>query len=93
MSCKNCEKWSEEKRIHAPYVYLDLLEKLRNALQNKELIIVKGTCSIEEILSSSCCPDDILEHEFSCPECGAKFNLYVNTYKGSGGWWNPVEKA
>lgn len=36
---------------------------------------------------------DFLEYYFECPKCDQVFRLAVETYHGSGGVWEPVERT
>ncbi len=36
--------------------------------------------------------DDILHYYFECPLCGRLFELFAETYHGSGGQWQPVDR-
>lgn len=37
--------------------------------------------------------DDVLEYYFECPRCHQLFRLSAETYHGSGGAWEPINKS
>lgn len=36
--------------------------------------------------------EDILRYHFKCNTCGQVFELFAETYHGSGGWWKPLKQ-
>lgn len=37
--------------------------------------------------------DDVVVHRFRCTSCGELFSLHAETWYGSGGYWEPENRA
>jgi len=76
--------------ITKPAEYYALLHQLKDRLEQKTLLLIKGTAPLDDIKPDTPWPDDIIEHTFQCTQCRQRFLLSVETYHGTGGTWEAV---
>ena len=91
MSCEECR----ELQTHTFRSPADLLHALqvaaaevdRGALVrvNRDELSDLERESFESVLASEAMPDNV-RYRFKCSVCGDLFELYAETYRGSGGW-------
>jgi len=88
--CYQCDEISKTIKIINPNEYISIVEQAKNFVVGGILILLNGTCSLDEIGKGKPWPDDIIRHMFKCTDCGRVFTLGVETYHGSGGEWSVV---
>ncbi len=88
--CDRCNGFSERFRVNTGYEYRELIRQLHELLQRNTFKLIRGTCSLEEVLRSQTWPGDSISHLFECTQCSRRFELDVDTYHGSGGAWEMV---
>lgn len=81
--CRRCALLAIPREFLTPSEYRELARRLR---EGRDLRLVRGTCPLEALDSAGPWPADILEHEFACAECGARFRLWADTYHGRASW-------
>jgi hypothetical protein len=92
--CPSCKDLNIEFPIRFP-------SDLRRAIAVTRDNLADGTISditpagawkpFEELVSTGKW-EDILRYHFRCNTCEQRFELYAETYHGSGGWWKPVNE-
>ena len=91
--CSRCVGFAEKIRIQTPGQYFDLVREVKEVLAQGTLALIDGNVDLAEISPGKGWPDDYIEHTFQCSQCGQRFRLFVETYHGSGGHWQPFEEA
>jgi hypothetical protein len=76
--------------VNSPYEYRDLVRQILETVEQGTLMLLGGTCSPEEILTSQQWPDDHIVHVLGCTTCSRRFRLSVETYHRSGGAWEVI---
>jgi hypothetical protein len=84
--CERCEAWRAERRIAEPGDYFAIARELEHAIAQGVLLLLTGSCGLEEIVPGCVWPGDVLIHEIECAACGARYVLSVDTYHGGGTW-------
>jgi len=87
--CPQCEGYTEKIRVNNPYEFLDLISQLKG-LVAKGIFAVSGNCNLNSIEKDKPWPQDLIMLNFECLTCKQLFSLNVETYHGSGGYWQPV---
>ena len=85
--CSRCDGFLERRRVNSPYEYRDLVRQIREIVKEGTFRVVRGTCTLESILTTDDLPEPLIEHVFECTTCLRRFQLAVETYHGSGGSW------
>jgi hypothetical protein len=67
-----------------------MVARLNRMTADRDLQLIEGTCTFEELLQSKTWPSDFLTHTLECCNCGRRFQLSVETYHGSGGAWEMI---
>ena len=90
--CKECNEFPLKYKIKRPNEYYKIIEQVGEKINRGKFILIKGTCSLDEIKRDKPFPDDIIQHKFKCISCGSIFELFVDSYHG-GGYWNKKNDA
>lgn len=92
LMCTNCDSHGERIPINRPREYCALVEQLQRLIATGALRLVRGTCELDAVSGGKPWPGAWIEHVCECPLCGRRFRLYAETYHGSGGAWEALEK-
>jgi hypothetical protein len=90
VACVRCGDVPSEIEIQSPGEYHTIMASARLCLSDGTLLLLHGTCDVQDILDGQPWPDDYMEHTFACTACGRRFELAVETYHGSGGHWRAL---
>ncbi len=85
--CYKCDGFSETIEIKHPYELFNLVEQLKEVINEGTMRILESNCNLDDIRKNSPFPEDVIYHVFQCTDCNLKFSLCVETYHGSGGTW------
>lgn len=90
--CPSCKDLNIEFRIKVPSDLRQAIAVTRDNLADGTIsdVTTGGDCKPFDELVSSGKWEDVLRYHFRCNTCGQKFELYAETYHGSGGWWKPA---
>lgn len=86
--CVRCDSISEKIEIKYPYQLYDLVKQLKDILVEDTLVLLEGNCNLDDIQEKKPWPDDVISLCFQCTHCNRTFSLEVETYHGSGGYWD-----
>jgi hypothetical protein len=92
LKCFQCEGFNEKITIKYPYEYFNLVEQLKEILEQRTLLLLDGNCDLNDLKSGNPYPNDYIYHIFKCSKCNSKYKLAVETYHGTGGKWDFYEK-
>ena len=87
---EKCDGFKKRIRVSRPYEYFNLINQLQKLVKDNTFRY-KGEYPLEELKEGKQFADDFIEHTFWCRQCNQEFRLYVETYHGSGGSWQPVD--
>jgi len=84
--CDLCVKYATQISIKSPSKLSNVILMAKEAVSSGALIVIdskeeKYSRSFSE-LGPDGCWDDIVNHRFICPCCGATFELFADTYHG-----------
>lgn len=88
--CEICDDLHETIKIEYSYQYYNIVEQIKNMLQEGILLLSEGNCNFSLIDRNKPFPGDVLYHVFKCASCGCGFELCIETYHGSGGSWEVI---
>jgi hypothetical protein len=80
--CPRCAAYAEPQEIRSPGELESILETLRLAIERGNLQIDSGDLQWT----------DWIDCQMDCPTCGQKFELTCETYHGSGGRWQVLNR-
>jgi hypothetical protein len=96
MGCERCRDLQLRYEIRFPSELTEAIRVVRANLDDGTIAQVpsatvgSSTEPFESLNENGPWPD-VLEYEFECTSCGARFTLGVEVYHGAGGEWCPVE--
>jgi len=68
-----------------PREYLEFALRVLKVVETGTLVLLESTCSLQDLFKEEW-PTDIVEHNVECENCGRKFQLFADTYRGHAGW-------
>lgn len=86
--CDICNGLCDTVKIEHPYEYYNLVNQIKQFIQNGVIIIIESNCDFFGIEKGKPFPNDVPYHLFECTNCKQKFSLCVETYHGGGGSWS-----
>jgi hypothetical protein len=90
--CPSCKDLNVEYKVKLPSDLRKAIAVARDNLADGMISdVTTGHGRLFDELTTSGKWDDVLLYHFQCNTCGQKFELSVETYHGSGGWWKPVK--
>jgi len=97
MPCEKCAELCVRYPIRHPNDLRQAINIARQNLEDGTIMEVPNADSIGQVsftaIASGEAWDDIVEYHFRCTSCGELFYLHAETYHGSGGYWEPENKA
>lgn len=98
--CNNCKEICQEVRIDSPANLKKTIRVVQDNITDGTIIESKfwpkQYIKTQNESFSRIKPqgpwEDVLSYYFECPECSQLFQLSAETYHGSGGSWNPINK-
>ena len=91
--CPSCKDLNTEFQIRFPSDLKQAIAVTRDNLADGTISdVTSGDCKPFDELVSSGQWDDVLLYQFKCNSCGHLFELYAETYHGSGGRWTTIDK-
>jgi hypothetical protein len=88
--CSRCDGFLERRRVNSLYEYRDLVRQILEVVQQGTFRLASGSCPLEDILTCSIWPSDMVTHILECTTCSRRFRLSVETFHGSGGDWEAM---
>lgn len=82
--CPYCENIPLVDKITSPKHYQEIIASITKLVQEKQFILVDGTCPLAHHQVKHKWVDDIIYHVIQCPKCQQAFTCVVNTYRGGG---------
>ena len=82
--CPYCESVPLVDKITSPKHYEQVITSITKLIQEKQFILVDGTCPLGHHQVNHKWVDDIIYHVIQCPKCQQAFTCVVNTYRGGG---------
>jgi hypothetical protein len=95
MTCDSCLRLTSETPIRTPANLKQVIAKVAKAV-NQGVVKYEGAGQSGDPFSSLAKGgpwSDIVSNYFSCISCGQLFHLHAETYHGSGGAFEKVEKT
>jgi len=85
LHCAQCEEFADGLRFTKPREYLEFALRVLKVVETGTLVLLESTCSLQDLFKEEW-PADIVEHNVECENCGRKFQLFADTYRGHAGW-------
>lgn len=98
--CKICRKLNKRKDIITPKHLKKIFKKIKELIENDVFIEINpdtGNIILKETTIDHIKKEiqgswgDIIDYYFNCKYCNQKYHLYIDTYHGSGGKWEPIK--
>ncbi len=98
--CLKCEDLRTEYRIREPWQLKKAIRVVLSNVEDNSIQVddywpvgqVGSASTIDDLRSDGFCGDGI-EMYFRCTACGQLFVLACETYHGSGGKWQPIQRV
>ena len=68
-----------------PRDYLEFALRVLKVVEGGTLELLESSCPLQDLFKDAW-PADIVEHNLECANCGRKFQLFADTYRGHAGW-------
>jgi len=85
LHCAQCEEFADGLSFTKPREYLEFALRVLKVVETGTLVLLESTCSLQDLFKEEW-PTDIVEHNVECENCGRKFQLFADTYRGHAGW-------
>ena len=90
--CYKCDGFCETIRFRDTGTYCNLARQLTQVIEQETMILVRGSCRLDEIRRENMLPKEFYEHVFQCTTCGRKFIMMAETVSGCGGSWQRLSE-
>ncbi|HON79824.1 MAG TPA: hypothetical protein PK544_15125 [Spirochaetota bacterium] len=90
--CYRCDGFLEKIRFREPQQYYNIVRQLLIVLEQETMVLLRGSCRLDDLDKEKPWPEDFIEHVFQCTTCGRKFMLLADTYNGCAGSWDVYEE-
>jgi len=97
VDCRKCSELQIISRIDLPGDLQAAIQRAREHLE-KEILSLVDEYPHQGVLPFTMLPPeggwgDVVHYLFECTSCGRQFELFAETYHGSGGTWKPVSSS
>ncbi len=97
MPCEKCNELCVRFAIRQPRDLQRAIEIAKQNIDDGTITEISDSTPISQITFSALATgqpwDDIVGYRFRCNSCGEIFSLHAETYHGSGGYWEPENRA
>jgi hypothetical protein len=97
MACEKCKELCVRFAIRHPQDLRRTIEIAKQNIQDGTIVEIQTISQDDQIpfseLNIDQPLDDYISYRFRCISCGELFYLHVETYHGSGGYWEPENHA
>jgi hypothetical protein len=97
VACTRCENLCVRYAIRHPSELRKAIQIAAEYLADKTLVEVISDSPPVSVsfdkLAAGAAWDDYVEYHFGCLHCDEAFWLHAETYHGSGGYWEPKDRA
>jgi len=85
--CEQCAGLAERFDLRGPEDYRNTAAEVAAMVNRGSLQVVKDHgVTLTEVATSEKWPGDVIVHDLVCTQCGAKFQLFADTYHGRASW-------